>query len=44
MNIAILDDDQDTIRTLACFKKVAGHTVKIWNECRSPMSACRQTE
>src|SRR5437667_2510566 len=32
MNITILDDYQDTIRTLACFPKVAGHTVTIWND------------
>jgi D-3-phosphoglycerate dehydrogenase len=32
MNIAILDDYQDTIRTLACFSKVAGHTVTIWKD------------
>ena len=32
MNIAILDDYQDTIRTLACFEKVAGHHVTIWND------------
>src|SRR3989442_6205658 len=32
MNITILDDYQDTIRTLACFGKVAGHTVTIWND------------
>ncbi len=32
MNIAILDDYQDTIRTLACFKKVAGHSVAIWKD------------
>jgi D-3-phosphoglycerate dehydrogenase len=32
MNIAILDDYQDTIRTLACFSKVAGHHVSIWND------------
>ena len=32
MNIAILDDWQDTIKTLACFKKVAGHRVTIWND------------
>jgi D-3-phosphoglycerate dehydrogenase / 2-oxoglutarate reductase len=32
MNIAILDDYQDTIRTLACFGKVAGHKVTIWND------------
>lgn len=32
MNIAILDDYQDTIRTLICFKKVAGHQVTVWND------------
>ena len=32
MNITILDDYQDTIRTLRCFQKVAGHTVTIWND------------
>ena len=32
MKIAILDDYQDTIRTLACFKKVAGHDVTIWKD------------
>jgi len=32
MNITILDDWQDTIRTLACFSKVAGHAVTIWND------------
>ncbi|OGK77806.1 MAG: 3-phosphoglycerate dehydrogenase [Candidatus Rokubacteria bacterium GWC2_70_16] len=32
MNIAVLDDYQDTIRTLACFGKVAGHHVTIWTD------------
>src|SRR3989442_6640919 len=32
MNITILDDYQDTIRTLACFGKLAGHHVTIWND------------
>jgi len=32
MNITILDDWQDTIRTLACFPKVAGHKVTIFND------------
>jgi len=32
VNITILDDYQDTIRTLACFEKVAGHNVAIWND------------
>jgi D-3-phosphoglycerate dehydrogenase / 2-oxoglutarate reductase len=32
MNITILDDWQDTIRTLHCFSKVAGHHVTILND------------
>jgi D-3-phosphoglycerate dehydrogenase len=32
MKISILDDYHDTLRTLACFKKLAGHDVKIWND------------
>ncbi len=32
MNIAILDDYQDTVRTLRCFSKAAGHQVTIWND------------
>jgi D-3-phosphoglycerate dehydrogenase / 2-oxoglutarate reductase len=32
MKISILDDYQDTVRTLVCFSKVAGHDVKIWND------------
>jgi len=32
MNITILDDYQDTIRTLACFQKIAHHNVTIWND------------
>jgi D-3-phosphoglycerate dehydrogenase len=32
MNITILDDYPDTIRTLPCFSKVAGHHVTIWND------------
>src|SRR5436190_2635485 len=32
MNIAFLDDYQDTIRSLACFSKVAGHNVTIWKD------------
>jgi D-3-phosphoglycerate dehydrogenase len=32
MNITILDDYQDTIRNLACFGKVAGHHVMVWND------------
>jgi D-3-phosphoglycerate dehydrogenase len=32
MNITILDDYHDTIRTLPCFAKLAGHNVTIWND------------
>jgi len=32
MNITILDDYHDTLRTLACFGKLAGHDVTIWND------------
>jgi D-3-phosphoglycerate dehydrogenase len=30
VKISVLDDYFDTIRTLDCFKKLAGHDVKIW--------------
>ena len=32
LNISILDDYSDTLRTLDCFKKLAGHEVTIWND------------
>jgi D-3-phosphoglycerate dehydrogenase / 2-oxoglutarate reductase len=32
MNIAILDDYQNIVRTLPAFSKVAGHSVTIWND------------
>ncbi len=32
MKITILDDYFDTIRTLPCFAKLAGHEVTIWND------------
>lgn len=32
MKITILDDYHDTLRTLACFAKLAGHDVTIWND------------
>jgi len=32
MKISILDDYHDTLRTLDCFRKLAGHEVKIWND------------
>ena len=32
MKISILDDYLDTLRTLPCFSKLAGHDVTIWND------------
>jgi D-3-phosphoglycerate dehydrogenase / 2-oxoglutarate reductase len=32
MNIAILDDYHDTVRTLQSYAKLAGHKVTIWND------------
>ncbi len=32
MNITILDDYQDAVRTLECFSRLAGHSVTIWND------------
>jgi D-3-phosphoglycerate dehydrogenase len=32
MKISILDDYQDTLRTLDCFAKLAGHDVEVWND------------
>jgi len=32
MKISILDDYSDTLRTLACFSKLNGHEVEIWND------------
>jgi D-3-phosphoglycerate dehydrogenase / 2-oxoglutarate reductase len=32
VKIAILDDYFDTVRTLACFRKLDGHDVRIWND------------
>jgi D-3-phosphoglycerate dehydrogenase len=32
MKITILDDYFDTLRTLDCFKRLAGHEVTIWND------------
>jgi D-3-phosphoglycerate dehydrogenase / 2-oxoglutarate reductase len=32
MKITILDDYHDTLRTLLCFAKLAGHEVTIWND------------
>jgi D-3-phosphoglycerate dehydrogenase / 2-oxoglutarate reductase len=32
VKISILDDYFDTVRTLACFGKLAGHDVTVWND------------
>src|ERR1039458_3562968 len=32
MNISILDDYHDTLRTLPCFTKLTGHNVTVWND------------
>jgi D-3-phosphoglycerate dehydrogenase / 2-oxoglutarate reductase len=32
MKVTILDDYHDTLRTLACFQKLGGHDVTIWND------------
>jgi D-3-phosphoglycerate dehydrogenase / 2-oxoglutarate reductase len=32
MKISILDDYHDTVRTLACFDRLADHDVTIWND------------
>jgi D-3-phosphoglycerate dehydrogenase len=32
MNVTILDDYHDTLRTLSCFARLAGYRVAIWND------------
>ncbi len=32
MNVTILDDYFDTLRTLPCYARLAGHAVTIWND------------
>jgi D-3-phosphoglycerate dehydrogenase len=32
MKVSILDDYFDTLRTLACFAKLDGHEVEVWND------------
>jgi D-3-phosphoglycerate dehydrogenase len=32
MKVSILDDYFDTLRTLSCFRQLAGHEVEIWND------------
>src|SRR6266446_3854716 len=42
MKISILDDYHDTLRTLACFGKLAGHDVEIWNDHVQDVDALAQ--
>ena len=42
MKISILDDYFDTVRTLECFKKLAGHKVRIWNDHVQDVDALAQ--
>jgi D-3-phosphoglycerate dehydrogenase len=39
MRISILDDYHDTLRTLPCFQKLAGHQVTVWNESARDVEA-----
>ncbi|MEW6690074.1 MAG: D-2-hydroxyacid dehydrogenase family protein [Pseudomonadota bacterium] len=32
MKVSILDDYHDTLRTLACFAKLRGHEITVWND------------
>jgi len=32
MKVSILDEYHDTLRTLACFKKLKDHDVTVWND------------
>jgi len=32
MNVSILDDYQNVVSTLVCFRKLAGHKVTVWND------------
>jgi D-3-phosphoglycerate dehydrogenase len=42
MRITILDDYFDTLRTLACFRDLAGHDVTIWNDHVQDLDALAQ--
>ncbi|HKW53065.1 MAG TPA: D-2-hydroxyacid dehydrogenase family protein [Stellaceae bacterium] len=42
MRIAILDDYFDTLRTLPCFAKLAGHDVTVWNDHVQDVDALAQ--
>src|SRR5579864_5768858 len=42
MKISILDDYHDTLRTLPCFGKLAGHDVTVWNDHVQDVDALAQ--
>jgi len=42
MKISILDDYHDTLRTLQCYKKLAGHQVTVWNDHVQEVDALAQ--
>jgi len=42
MNIGILDDYRDTVRTLNCFSKIAHHNVTIWHDHRKDTEVLAQ--
>jgi D-3-phosphoglycerate dehydrogenase / 2-oxoglutarate reductase len=42
MKITMLDDYHDTLRTLSCFRKLAGHDVTIWNDHAQDVDALAQ--
>src|SRR5438045_4222265 len=42
MKISVLDDYHDTVRTLQCFSKLAGHDVTIWNDHVQDVDALAQ--
>ena len=39
MRITILDDFHNTVRTLGCFQKLAGHDVRVWTDHVDEVSA-----
>src|SRR2546423_12678819 len=42
LKVSILDDYHDTLRTLECFGKLAGHEVTIWNDHVQELDALSQ--
>src|SRR5881397_2515809 len=42
MKISILDDYDDTLRTLDCFTKLSGHDVEVWNDHVQDVDALAQ--